>query len=292
MARIDPLQTLLSAAVRGLVDLFFPVGSKCAFCRRELPSGHGLRACKECLEVVSKGYRRVCLRCGRPLVGAAALGHGPELCLDCHGGWQGFDLARAAGAYDWPLSEAVHRLKFGAELSLAELLGKLMGFRLGELVSLSGALPDVIVPVPMHLMRLRERGFNQSQCLAQVVAGQYGLPVEMALQRIRATVPQKVLGRDQRLSNLKGAFTVKRGARVKGKRVLLVDDVITTGSTAEACAFALKDAGACRVDVLLVAAVPAIPAPAICVTPVPGAVPLTPGITGSIITLGNGALEG
>ncbi|HHV78773.1 MAG TPA: ComF family protein [Firmicutes bacterium] len=182
------------------------------------------------------------------------------LCIDCTA-HRPFDMARAAGCYEYPLKEVIYRFKFAGDVSLSAPLGMLMSWRLLELIAASCSYPDVIVPVPLHPSRLKHRGFNQAECLALAVSREWGgIPVLKVLRRHRPTQAQKQLGRDERLCNLAGAFSVVKPRLFWGRNVLLVDDVITTGTTVEACAEVLKKAGAARVDVLAAAAVPAISA--------------------------------
>jgi len=114
--------------------------------------------------------------------------------------------------------------------------------------------PDVIVPVPLHVKRLRSRGFNQAVLLGELLAREWRLPIaRRAMRRVRWTEPQINLSADERLHNVKGAFTVSDYAAVAGKHVLLLDDILTTGSTAEECARVLKRAGAVEVTVITIA---------------------------------------
>ncbi|MGB9866328.1 MAG: ComF family protein [Bacillota bacterium] len=255
-----PLRKALITVTGSLVELFFPLPEGCAFCGKELPGWQHLRVCRECLQAIGDGYRWICFMCGRPLIGTAALEEGVSICTDCHSGARAFDLARAAGRYSTPLSDTIHYFKSRPELCLAGTLGTLMGFRLEELACLSGGFPDLVVPVPMDLTRLRGQGFNHSRCLAQVLARQFELPLREVLQKREQTPPPKGATRSERFARLKDAFRVRHRSIVRNKHVLLVDDVMITGSTAEACATVLKQEGARRVDVLVAASVPAIPA--------------------------------
>ncbi len=189
----------------------------------------------------------MCAACRAPFASPWPLDeHG--LCGMCRRGAHGFDAAYSYGFYDGTLRELIHLLKYGKVHTLAAPLGRF----------LAAALPrdqrfDAIVPVPMHWRRRWERGFNQSLLLAQVLAQRTGLPVCGALRRGRSTPPQAGLTGAQRRGNMARAFDVRKPEQVKGRRILLVDDVLTTGATAGACARALKRAGAERVAVLTVA---------------------------------------
>lgn len=151
------------------------------------------------------------------------------------------------GAYDDLLREMVLRLKFAGGIQMAAPLRVLLRQSLrGE-----GPLPELVVPVPLHPERLRWRGFNQSLLLARAVAADHkGMLAPKALRRIRATRPQSELGPGERRRNLSGAFAA--GAEtVRGRSVLLVDDVLTTGTTMRECARVLRRAGASRVEALV-----------------------------------------
>jgi ComF family protein len=158
------------------------------------------------------------------------------------------DRARAIGAYDGALRAIIHALKYEGRRSLARPLAALMQLRGADI--LKGA--DVLVPVPLHPSRRRERGFNQAVDLADHL----GLTVCRALRRIRQTHAQTSLPAAQRHRNVRGAFVLARWARSPaGAIVVLVDDVSTTGATLDACARVLKDAGAREVRALTAARV-------------------------------------
>lgn len=165
-------------------------------------------------------------------------------------------MARAAAIYDaaatedQPLKSVLQRYKYNRDVALAAPLGRL----LSRACPLDVADYDVVVPVPLHLSRLRWRGFNQASLLARRVARRQQIPVDVfALERARATRPQVELDEKQRRSNVAAAFRVVRADRIRKRRVLLVDDVYTTGSTVNECSRVLRDAGAVRVDVLILA---------------------------------------
>ncbi len=169
-------------------------------------------------------------------------------CALCRSGLRGFDAAYCFGSYEGTLRELIHIFKYGGVKPLARPLGKL----------LSSALPleeqfDAVVPVPLHWLRRWRRGFNQSELLAHAIARRSGIPVRRVLTRVKATRAQAGLSNTGRRENVAAAFRAR--GRVDGLRLLLVDDVMTTGSTATACARTLKRAGAKRVALLTVARV-------------------------------------
>jgi ComF family protein len=169
-------------------------------------------------------------------------------CALCRNGLTGFDTAFSYGAYEGTLRKMVQVFKYGNVPVLAGPLGAMLG----------RAIPrerqfDAIVPMPMHWRRRWERGFNQAALLADVASARLGIPISSAVRRRKATPPQAGLTGAQRRANMSGAFEVRQPAAIQGKRVLLVDDVLTTGATAGACARALKRAGAAQVAVATVA---------------------------------------
>jgi ComF family protein len=175
-------------------------------------------------------------------------------CALCRSGLRGFDAAYCFGAYEGVLRELIHLYKYGAVKTLARPLGDL----------LARALPrderfDGITPVPLHWLKFWSRGFNQSALLAQVLARRSGIPLLPALRRTRFTAAQASLSNSSRRRNVAAAFRVRRlggfARKLEGRRILLIDDVMTTGATAAACANALKRAGAARVALLTIARV-------------------------------------
>lgn len=191
-----------------------------------------------------------CARCGLYLPGPVSL-HGTVLCGYCRRDAFAFESARGFGWYEKPLRDLIHLLKYDGFRPLAKPLGK-------HLAALAGALAeqpfDLVVPVPLHSNRQRQRGFNQSLLLATQVSKVLGVPVARKdCVRVRDTRPQTGLRASERRKNVAGAFDVPRPQSVKGRRVLLIDDVVTTGATVHACARALRQAGAAGVWVAALA---------------------------------------
>jgi ComF family protein len=191
--------------------------------------------------------------CRTPFISASSLDESGR-CGFCMEGTRGFDAAYSFGAYEGRLRDLIHLLKYARMRSLDKPLGRL----------LLRAVPreeqfDLIIPVPMHWTRKWSRGFNQAESLAGVLSRSMGLPMSSrVLTRGRRTPSQAGLTHVQRRENMAGVFRVAgeaRTTRVKGRRILLVDDVFTTGATAGACAKALKRAGARSVVLLTLARV-------------------------------------
>jgi ComF family protein len=191
----------------------------------------------------------LCRRCGMVFKSREGEDHLCGRCLDRPGA---FAKARAAGVYDQSLRCAIQALKFNSMVQLADPLGRQLFNTFRQYWSIGDI--DLIAPVPLHQQRFRRRGFNQAYLLIAGwrLSGETVI-VRDLLVRHRATTPQAGLDRRQRRSNIKNAFAVRHPGQSTGRRVLLVDDVLTTGATADACARALLRDGAARVDVLTLA---------------------------------------
>ncbi|HSV73026.1 MAG TPA: ComF family protein [Chthonomonadales bacterium] len=231
---------ILSSArhlVAGLLDVAFP--PKCHACGRLGPEA----LCATCRAGFVDIVHPACQRCGLP---------GASLCRACRGR-EAFRFERAIGAglFEGTLRAAILRLKYDGRRRLAEPLG---GY-LAEALQRAGDLgADLVAPVPLHRSRYRQRGFNQSELLARPVAVALGLPLEPGvLRRTRRTRVQALLRASERERNVRGAFAASCPETVSGRRILLVDDVLTTLHTADECARVLIEAGASVVVVAGVA---------------------------------------
>ena len=187
--------------------------------------------------------------CCCPQCGIATLEEG--ICAQCRAAPPAFDATWAAFSYGFPLDRLIQALKYGGHLAVAPFLA-------ARLAALGPFPATVLLPVPLHPQRLHERGFNQSVELARPLANAWHLPLSLdAVKRVRhQQAAQAGLRRAQRLRNLRGAFVVCQ--RLDGAHVLVVDDVMTTGTTLDVLARCLKAAGAVRVSNLVVARTPAV----------------------------------
>jgi ComF family protein len=191
----------------------------------------------------------MCSRCGLPFISGAGEDH---TCSECITERKYFRKARAFGIYQGTLMEAIHRLKYGRKTSLSKPLSALAKDTFYQFWDDSSI--DLLLPVPLHIKRLRERGFNQAHLVNKKWARLEGIPFDgLTLSRSRWTEPQTSLTRAERRKNVKGAFSLRHPDKVKGLRILLVDDVFTTGATVNECARVLMKAGAEYVDVLTLA---------------------------------------
>ena len=231
-------------AVCGLVNLVFP--DECRVCNEPLHEVSRIPVCSRCLKDPEPLQAEFfCVTCRAPFVSRYPLDEAGR-CALCRLGLNGFDAVYSFGTYDGTLRKLIHLFKFQGVRPLQKVFG---GF-------LAQVLPreqrfDAIVPMPLHWRRRWQRGFNQSDLLAREIARRWGVPVRRVARRLRSTPPQAGLTSAQRRKNVQGAFQAK--ARLDGMRILLVDDVLTTGATAGACARALKRAGASHVSLLALA---------------------------------------
>lgn len=225
-------------AISTITDFLYP--RSCLVCGR---SDFWLcPACESCLAIQKK---LTCVYCGKPSING--LTH-----PSCAAPKNRLDGLLASGHYS-QLESIIHSMKYGLVSSLSEPLGELM-----IRAVLSNGVEDIvtkslIVPVPLHPRRLRERGFNQSVLLAQRLGGYFRSEVSPVLRRIRDKKPQATLTREQRLSNQKDVYDMTSGSDVKNKSVLLIDDVATTAATLMECAEVLKKAGANEVWAIVLA---------------------------------------
>jgi ComF family protein len=231
-----------------LLDLLYP--RDCCGCGQLLSPGDDAAFCHQCLGRVRRADVGGCTVCGTPDIATA------HPCPACTRQPPAFGQARAWAYYSTaapernPVGRAIWALKYGRRLDV--------GRRLGRELALARRYPpgqhDILIPVPLHPRRLRWRGFNHACVLAAPTARTLGIPLAARLlHRTRDTESQVTLTEPERHRNVRQAFSVPCRDRVAGSRVLLVDDVLTTGATANACATALRAAGARAVDVLTLA---------------------------------------
>lgn len=236
----------LDRASSPLLALLLP--DDCRVCNHPLTSISRIPVCPSCLaEPVAFTPEFFCEQCRTPFLDGLRLDE-QGLCPLCRAGETAFHATYCFGEYEGTLRKLIHLLKYSRIETLAKPLGRLM----------ADAMPrderfDMIVPVPLHWWKLLRRGFNQSALLAREVSKRTGIPVANPLRRKRRTSVQAGLTQVQRQDNVRGAFAARR--QVDGARILLIDDVYTTGATANACAAALRKAGARRVAFLALARV-------------------------------------
>lgn len=236
------------AEVSGLLDLLLPPA--CPLCGVEQPGSPPYQLCPDCRAGIHPLCSPFCPRCALPYPTEGGSDH---LCEDCLRTPPPFAWARGVGIYEDTLRTAIQRFKFegafGLDRSLSQLLARTLG------ADVERFRPDLVTPVPLHRTRLRRRTYNQSLLLAKRLGSLWDLPVAARLLvRIRPTPSQQGLKASVRQRNLRGAFA--SGRRLEGERVLLVDDVLTTGATARECCRVLRAAGASDVAVAVLGRAP------------------------------------
>lgn len=225
-----------------LSKLLFPSGIKCLCCGRDLPSIQEIEICPKCIKNINFiDENNSCKRCGAKLVGDGGF------CLDCMDKKRIFDAARCVCSYEVEAQKLIYGLKFGGKPYFSNTMAKLMA---NKYKSINWDC-DIVLPVPISKKRMKTRGYNQSLLLASVVSKEIGKPLsDEVLSKIHDTHDQVGLGYDDRQNNLNGSIVANNKQLIKGKNVLLIDDVMTTGATANVCAEVLFKAGAGHVFVL------------------------------------------
>jgi ComF family protein len=272
---------LAGVAAESLFATLFP--GDCRLCGSPLVNISRLPVCSDCLNAIAPVSGPTCVVCGERVFSVHALGEEtrpgtaaphesageaaaedgrPTRCGMCRRMEQPYQQARAYGSYDGNLRGLIHLLKYEQVRPAAKVLGEMLAQAAAGLVAEWGSGLRVVIPVPLHSSRLRERGFNQAELIAREaldrVSGGAAADFQLrsgVLRRKRATESQTGLTRHQRRENIRGAFEVARPEEVAGREVLLVDDVFTTGTTVSECARVLRRAGAERVLVATVARV-------------------------------------
>jgi ComF family protein len=235
-----------SAFRSALSDLFFP--PICSFCGSP-DVDSGVNICPDCLESVRKLGEPLCQQCGLPLPETAP---GELFCGECLITSPAYDRARYGVKYKGAVQDAIKSLKYGGALHAAAALSELLIEAFHR--HYAAAEFDLILPVPIHRKKLRERGFNQVVVLAERLSRSVGIPLNRtSFVKSLDTPPQASLPRQERLRNLRGSFRVARKDAINNKRILLVDDVATTGSTIREAAWTIKKAGGARIDALVLA---------------------------------------
>lgn len=219
---------------RTILDILFP--RRCPVCGEIVKPAGGL-ICPPCFQKLSFVTAPVCKKCGKEIADETM-----EYCEDCMVHGHAFSSGVALLNYDEIARKSMVKIKYNNKREYLDFYGTVLAARYGSVIRRMHA--DVIIPVPIHRSRRRKRGFNQAEILAEILGQKLGIPVETELlKRNRRTLPQKELSPADRLKNLMGAFTAAPLPDGK-KRILLVDDIYTTGSTLEACAQVLDKAGA------------------------------------------------
>lgn len=232
-----------NGAERKIIRFLFPPDITCNVCNREIFEGY---FCAECEEKLPYNNGTICAHCGRRIFNPE------ERCFSCNGRETWFTRARSVFVYEQPVRHMITSLKYDGKRYLAEIFAS----RMKEVYYASFFNSDVIVYPPMSEERLVERGYNQAELIAKELSLLIGVPVaDNAFRKVKETARQAMLDAAQRRVNLSGSFEIKDKTAIKGKHVLLIDDVMTTGATVETLSKIMIKHGALSVDVLTIASV-------------------------------------
>jgi ComF family protein len=238
------LKKTITEALEPLATLFFP--PHCAHCKTRVETG--MDFCSDCEALIERIKAPRCESCSQPYDCLT----GEFICPNCRGEAFYFECAVAVVRSRSVIRDLIHRIKYGKEIWLARVLAQIAAEGLEDSRLVDEEF-DALVPVPLHPKRLREREYNQAAVIAENLSRRTAIPVLAALERRRYTTTQTALDRKNRRQNLRNAFSVVKNADVTNKNLLLVDDVLTTGSTLDACAAVLLERGASSVRALTVA---------------------------------------
>jgi ComF family protein len=245
------MTAVLKNALDVLAYLVFPL--PCGGCGRPAGPIFSGSFCRTCLGTLQPLAPPFCSICGLPIQVLTPMTSGPVICGPCRTAPPAYQALRAFGAYEGVLRAMIHRFKYGGIEPAGRMIGRLMADHF-RCLARDQAI-DWIVPVPLHRKKEKARGFNQAAYLARVLASSRCLkrPLKGVLVKTRETAPQSGLDRRARRKNVRRAFALKKQHAVRGRRILLIDDVMTTGATIEECAHVLLAGGARSVRVLTAA---------------------------------------
>ena len=245
---VNPYFPALRAAWLRALDALFP--PRCGGCHRF----SGVIFCESCALRLRAVEEPCCQRCGKAF---DPLAYGAEICADCREHPPAFARARACWIYEEPVRDAIHRFKYNRRFAMAPRFAQMMRQTPAVRAQIEGFQPHCLVPVALHASRARARGFNQSVLLARELGLLCELPALDLLMRTRATPPQVGLDMKARQRNVRAAFAIDeklwQRENLAGARILLIDDVFTTGATINECARVLLKAGASEVGALTIA---------------------------------------
>lgn len=243
-----------------VLDLVYPPGLYCISCGKITDDSRTYRLCNDCMRAMNWITGRYCEKCGRPL----DPNDPGEMCFRCSvreasGSPQSFDKGHACAGYGAVEQAVIFALKYGSRPDIGDTLGEVLYDRMASEYGPGdiARMYDLVMPVPTHREKKSKRGYNHADLMAKAFSKRAGLRYEPdAVIRLRATVPMKGLGPEERMANIHGAFDIRarKLPLITGARILMIDDIFTTGATIDEISRILKDAGASRVDFLAFAA--------------------------------------
>ena len=231
----------INALKNKVLDVLYPKDIKCIVCGKEIKQKNDKSICEECNSLLPYNNGKVCIKCG------VALHSDKHYCVHCKNKHLFYKIARAPFIYDKSVKNLIYKLKYSSDKYLSEYMAKFMC----EEILLNNIEFDLVVSVPLHKKRYKKRGYNQSALLGKEIAKKFNVEFDdNSLKRIINTKTQTSLTYEERQKNLNHAFELKDNYNVKGKNILLVDDVFTTGATVEKCSELLFNNGAKNVYVI------------------------------------------
>ncbi|MBQ6456409.1 MAG: ComF family protein [Mogibacterium sp.] len=245
------MKDFLTKTAGVVLDLIYPPALYCICCGKIIDASRPYRLCNDCMDSMKWIGERICLKCGKQLTE-----HNPgDICFSCREHPHQFDRGYTCTEYGTHERAIVFALKYDGRADIAETIGEIMADRmLAEFTNdeLTG-MYDVVLPVPVHQHKKRTRGYNQAALIAVGFSGRTGVISDAGiLVRVKETHVMRSLSPDQRRENIRGAFAVRkhRAEELRGRNIMLIDDIYTTGATIDEIASLLKKAGASRVDFL------------------------------------------
>lgn len=238
----------MKAYVESLLELLYPEKNTCFFCETHDEAIGDRYICKDCEKTIKKIIPPTCMKCSKPIDMDAP----GNLCSDCRKHEHSFEMSRSPFAYEGTVKKGIYYFKYYNKPYFYRFFGRC----LVDCMKNTGYCGfELVVPVPLHRSKLRKRGYNQSELLAGYISKNMLIPYADVLKRIKKTPKQSQMTKEERRKNLKNAFDVKKSKAeiLKGKSILLVDDVYTTGSTADECSKTLIKNGASKVYVITIA---------------------------------------
>ena len=225
------------------LDLIYPPDLYCICCGKIIDSTRTYRLCNECMDGIKWANERLCIKCGK-LLSASNPGN---ICFNCREHPHQFDRGYTCAEYGTHERAMVFALKYHSRADIGVTIGEIMADRMLAEYSISDLrrMYDAVIPVPVHSSKKAIRGYNQAELLARACAEIMGFPFEETLEKFKRTKPQHKINAKERIKNVRGAFRLLDSKSVKGKHVLLIDDIITTGNTLGECAKVLLQ-GKCR----------------------------------------------
>lgn len=238
----------MKAYVESLLELLYPEKNTCFFCETHDEAINDRYICRDCEKTIKKIVPPICIKCSKPI----DLNAPEELCSDCRKHDHSFEMSRSVFAYEGTVKKGIYLFKYYNKPYFYRFFGRCLVDYMKD-TNYCGF--NLVVPVPLHRSKLKKRGYNQSELLARYISKNTDAPYGDVLKRVKKTPKQSQMTKEERRKNLKNAFDIKKDKieLLRDKTALLVDDVYTTGSTADECSKTLLENGASKVYVITIA---------------------------------------